>query len=88
MSATITAQILRESDYDEWGRVVAASPDGSVYATAAYLDTLCLAAGGKFRILAVRRGDRIVGGLPLYEQKSKKGVFVSTRLLLYYLGPV
>jgi hypothetical protein len=29
-----------------------------------------------------------VGGLPLYEQASKKGVFVSPRLLLYYLGPV
>jgi GNAT acetyltransferase-like protein len=88
LSATITVQTLRDSDYHEWGKFVAASPDGSVYATAEYLDTLCLAAGGKFRILAVRRGDQIVGGVPLYEQKSKKGGFVSPRLLLYYLGPV
>jgi hypothetical protein len=68
--------------------LVAASPDGSIYATAAYLDTLCIAAGGRFRILAVRRRDQIVGGIPLYEQVSRKGVFVGPRLLLYYLGPV
>lgn len=88
MSATITVQTLPDSDYEDWGRLVAASPDGSVYATAPYLDALCLAAGGRFRILAVRRGDQIVGGIPLYEQTAKKGIFVSPRLLLYYLGPV
>lgn len=88
MSATITVQTLRDSDYAEWERLVAASPDGSIYATAAYLDTLCVSAGGRFRILAVRRGDQIVGGVPLYEQVSKKGVFVGPRLLLYYLGTV
>jgi hypothetical protein len=88
LSATYIVQTLRESDYDEWGKLVAASPDGSIYATAEYLDALCLAAGGKFRILAIRRGSQIVGGIPLHEQESKKGVFVSPRLLLYYLGPV
>jgi hypothetical protein len=61
LSAAIAVQTLRDSDYDEWGKLVATSPDGSIYATAAYLDTLCLAAGGRFRILAVRRGDQIVG---------------------------
>jgi hypothetical protein len=88
MSAAITVQTLSEADYDDWEQLVAASPDGSIYATAAYLDALCAAAGGRFRILAVRRGEEIVGGLPLYERESKKGVFVSPRLLLYYLGPV
>ena len=29
-----------------------------------------------------------MGGIPLYEQVSRKGAFVSPRLLLYYLGPV
>jgi len=88
VSAPLTVHTLRDSEYSEWAALVAASPDGSIYATAAYLDTLCLTAGGKFRILAVRRGDQIVGGIPLYEQVSPKGPFVSPRLLLYYLGPV
>jgi hypothetical protein len=88
LSAPITVQTLREEEYDEWERLVAASPDGSIYATPAYLDTLCTVGGGRFRILGVRRLDRIIGGLPLYERPSRKGAFVSPRLLLYYLGPV
>lgn len=79
---------LSDSDYSEWEALVAASPDGSIYATARYLDALCGTAGGDFRILAVRRADKIVAGIPLYERVSKKGVFVGPRLLLYYLGPV
>jgi hypothetical protein len=88
MSAPLTVHTLSESEYSEWAGLVATSPDGSIYATAAYLDTLCTAAGGRFRILAVRRADQIVGGIPLYEQVSRKGTFVGPRLLLYYLGPV
>jgi hypothetical protein len=88
VSAPLTVHTLRDSEYSEWAALVADSPDGSIYATAAYLDTLCVTAGGKFRILAVRRGDQIVGGVPLYEQVSSKGAFVSPRLLLYYLSPV
>jgi GNAT acetyltransferase-like protein len=88
VSASLTVQTLGESAYKDWAGFVADSPDGSVYATAEYLDALCVAAGGRFRILAVRRADQIVGGVPLYEQASTKGVIVSPRLLLYYLGPV
>jgi GNAT acetyltransferase-like protein len=88
MSNHTAVHILADCDYDEWDAFVAESPDGSIYATAAYLDALCTAAGGSFRILVVRRGDTIVGGLPLYERVSRKGVFISPRLLLYYLGPV
>lgn len=88
MSSPLTVHTLRDSNYDEWARFVAGSPDGSIYATAAYLDTLCVATGGRFRILVVRRGEQIAGGMPLYERVSQKGVFVSPRLLLYYLGPI
>lgn len=88
MSGTITVHTLGDSEYSEWSELVAASPDGSIYATATYLDTLCVSAGGQFRILAVRKGDQILGGVPLYEQASTKGSFVGPRLLLYYLGPV
>jgi hypothetical protein len=88
VSAPLTVSTLRDSQYEEWAAFVAGSPDGSIYATPAYLDILCTAAGGRFRILVARRGDRLVGGLPLYERVSQLGAFVAPRLLLYYLGPV
>lgn len=88
MSAALTARTLGESDYDEWTRLVTASPDGSIYATPTYLDTLCTAAGGRFRIIGVLKGDHLVGGVPLYESASRVGATVGPRLLLYYLGPV
>jgi hypothetical protein len=59
------------------GKTRHGSPDGSIYATAAYLENLCLAAGGRFRMLGIRRGDQLLRGKPLYEQPSKKGIFVS-----------
>ena len=62
-----------ESNYDEWARLVATSPDGSIYATAEYLDSLCVAAGGKFRILVARRGEELVGCIPFYERCRAKG---------------
>ena len=46
------------------------------------------AAGGRFRILGVMRGDEIVGGVALYERPSRGGAYVSPRLLLYYNGVV
>jgi len=79
---------LTAGDYPAWGRLVAASPDGSAYALPEYLAALCRAAGGRFRILGVYRGEELAGGLPLYERDSSAGCFVGPRLLLYYLSPV
>jgi hypothetical protein len=88
VSANVTVDILDSADFAAWENLVAISPDGSIYATAGYLDALCSAAGGRFRILAARRAGELVGGIPLYERDSRLGSFVSPRLLLYYLGPV
>jgi hypothetical protein len=81
-------RVLEPARYEEWDRFVAASPDGAIYATAAYLDVLCGVAGGRFRVMAVRRGDELAGGVALYERDSRFGAFVSPRLLLYYNGLV
>lgn len=88
MKSPTPVRPLVESEYESWTALVAASPDGSPYALPAYLDALCRAAGGSFRILGVWRGDELAGGLPLYETTTIRGVSVSPRLLLYYLGPV
>jgi len=84
----LVAEYLNESDFDSWDRFVAATPTGAVYNTAAYLDALCSATGGSFRILAVTKGDELLGGVCLYEEKRFYGRQVSNRLLLYYNGLV
>jgi hypothetical protein len=88
MKAGIAVRPLTEKDYDGWNDLAAKSPEGSIYATPEYLATLCEATGGRFRILGAFQGDELVGGVPLYEEAGRWGTVVSTRLLLYYCGPV
>lgn len=88
MGASVTVRELQEQDYAGWGKLVAESPSGSPYSTAEYLDALCTAAGGTFRILAVMRGEEMVGGVGLYERTARAGTWVWPRLLLYYNGLV
>lgn len=86
MSSEVTTRFLAEKDHALWTAAVATSPDGSVYSLPAYLDALCAAAGGRFRILVAERGDHIVGGIGLYERTARSGSYVSPRRLLYYNG--
>jgi hypothetical protein len=88
MATLPTTRILDPADYPRWSAAVAASPDGSVYSLPDYLDALCSATGGRFRVLAAERDDRIVGGIALFECSSRGGAFVSPRRLLYYNGLV
>lgn len=81
-------EVLTESDYPDWNRLVASSASGSAYALPAYLDALCTAGGGRFRIIGVRQGDQLLGGVGLHERDGAFGRYVSPRLLLYYNGPV
>jgi hypothetical protein len=84
----IRASALAESEYPAWNQLVTDAPTGSIYARPEYLDALCTAAGGRFRIVAVRQGELLLGGVGLYEEDSRFGRYVSPRLLLYYNGPV
>lgn len=88
MCADVVAQPLEETDFPAWTRLVAEAPGGSVYSTPEYLDALCSAAGGSFRIIGARRGADLVGGIAAYERGSSFGPYVSPRLLLYYNGVV
>jgi len=82
------ARVLSETEFPEWNRLVASSAEGSIYSMPEYLDALCEAAGGTFRILAARGGDQLLGGVGLYERTSASGAYVAPRLLLYYNGIV
>jgi hypothetical protein len=86
--ADVTTHVLGETEFDVWNRLVAEAPGGSIYSTPDYLDALCTAAGGRFRVFAVRRGDELAGGVAAYERPSSFGSYVAPRLLLYYNGLV
>ena len=88
MTSAPVAEVLSEADFPEWGRLVAQSAEGSVYSLPEYLAALCEAAGGDFRILAVRQGDEVLGGVGLYERGDGRARQVAPRLLLYYNGIV
>lgn len=84
----VTTRFLAENDYPRWIAGVAASPDGSPYSLPAYLEALCAATGGSFRILAAEHDSKIVGGIALYQRSSRVGTYLSPRYLMYYNGIV
>ncbi len=85
-SNSLETRFLEEADFDAWRRFVDSAPGGSIYSYPAYLDVLCRVAGGRFRILAVFKGEEIHGGIALYERDGLGGRILSGRLLLYYNG--
>jgi len=80
--------ILDEQEYGAWSKFVACSPTGSIYSMPEYLDILCSVVGGRFSILAVVKEEELVGGIALYETRTRVGPVISNRLLLYYNGIV
>ncbi len=88
MKAPLSVRTLPESEFPSWNDLIAGSAEGSVYAAPEYLEALCGAAGGSFRVFVAERGGEIQGGIALYERSSRPGTFVAPRLLLYYNGPV
>jgi hypothetical protein len=88
MTSALTAHTLDASQYGDWNALLAASPQGSVYAMPEYLEALCEAAGGSYRVIAARRGDELAGGVALHERPGGRGLRVSPRPMLYYNGLV
>ncbi len=88
MKAALDAVFIEADAFDEWDRLVGASDAGSAYHLSGYLTAIARATGATFRLLAVRRGHEMLGGVPLFETRSAWGASVSPRLLLYYNGPV
>lgn len=88
MTRGYSSRLLSPDEYGDWDRLVATAPEGSPYHGSDYLDVLCRCAGGDFRVLGVRDGEELVGGVPLYERSALTGTYVKPRLLLYYNGVV
>jgi hypothetical protein len=88
MSSDLQVRPLTESDYDAWLRLISTAPSGSIYASPDYLSILCQVTGAKFSIVGVFKGTELLGGMPLYESRSRIGTVAANRLLLYYHSPV
>ena len=79
---------LRAEEFDLWQSLLAASPDGSIYNSPAYLSALCKVTGDRFKIVGVFRETELEGGVALYEKRLRSATSVGLRSLLYYNGPV
>ena len=81
----VETRVLSEAEFPEWEALVARSAEGSVYSEPEYLDALCEAAGGSFKILASRRGDELLGHRA-NERKRRRGHVRAPTPWLYYNG--
>jgi len=88
LASGITTRFLAPAEHPRWAALVEQSADGSAYSLPAYLDALCAATGGSYRILVAERDHDIVGGIALYEERGRFGRIISPRLLLYCNGLV
>ncbi len=88
VKSPLRTRFLPEAEYARWSGMVRDSPEGSIYSLPEYLEILCAATGGRFRILSIERNDEILGGIALYEEARRLGLWVAPRLLLFYNGPV
>jgi hypothetical protein len=82
----LVTRFLAPSEHGAWDALAAGAIEGSPYQSSEYLGALCEATGGTFRILAASRGSEVLGGVALYEERSRSGVEIAPRLLLYYNG--
>lgn len=88
MSTELTVRPLAENEYERWTKFVAEAPSGSIYSLPDYLHALCSVTGAGFRIIGVFKGTELLGGMGVYEAKSRIGTVIANRLLLYYNSPV
>jgi hypothetical protein len=79
-----TAQTLKPGDdVTEWHQFVALSPQGSLFCNAWWLDAVCT---DGYEILTVKRGGRIVAGMPLPFLQEGKARNVKMPKLTHALG--
>ncbi len=86
MSDKYHIETLDENQYAQWDRFVDTSPQGSIYSMSYFLRALTAASGTCFEIMAIRKGEEIVGGVGLHYEPGRYGDVVERRGLLFYNG--
>lgn len=69
---------LPAESYSEWDSFVASSPEGTIFQTSGWIDIVSRQFHLRPRIIAVKDGDEIAGGVVLYH-KRKIGIPVAAR---------
>ncbi|MBM4031722.1 MAG: GNAT family N-acetyltransferase [Planctomycetes bacterium] len=82
----LTAHVLRAGDaLEEWNRFVDSSPQGSIFCRPWWLEAV---APGQFEVLTLRRGGRIVAGMPLVRYRRWGFQAIHMPQLTQTLGPL
>jgi len=80
------AALLRPGDdFTEWDAFVDVSPQGCIFCRSWWLEAVC---GEGFRILTLRKGGRIAGGMPLADSRKGPWAGLSMPALTQTLGPL
>ncbi len=72
-----------ETDLTEWNRFVDISPQGCIFCRSWWLDAVC---PGRYDVLVLRKGDRIVAGIPLPRRSTPLGEMIGMPPLTQTLG--
>ena len=84
--STESTAILRPGDsLEEWDRFVATSPQGCIFCTSWWLEAV---APGRFGILVLRKGGKIVAGLPMARHRKWGVETLHMPQLTQTLGPL
>ena len=81
---TVNISVISQAKYPAWEAFIGQALGASLYSSPRYLSLLCAATGGKFQVLGAFISDELVGGIALYESRSRYGNCAGPRLLLYY----
>ena len=88
MAAQFQARELTSDDTGIWDRLVADSPQGSVFCSSRFSDAIAEATGRPFRFIAVFRGDRLIAGLPVFDRRKAGLLLAQQPSLVPHLGVV
>lgn len=87
-SNLIETQYLSKNDYPLWDEFVKNSPQGSFFCSIVWLQILAEVNNRSFKILVCKRNNKIVAGLPFFENKKGFWKFITPVFLMPYEGPL
>ena len=86
MAAQFQARELASDEIGIWDRLVAGSPQASVFCSSRFSNAIAEATGQPYRFIAVFRGDRLIAGLPVFDRKKAGILMAQQPPLVPHLG--
>ncbi len=71
--SNISTRILHPSEYKYWESFLHNTPQGTVFVTPLWMETICNVFGGDWKIIVAERGDKIIAGIPVFITR-KRGI--------------